>query len=99
MPGADVVLAVVVSILGTVTLLGLLVGGYFVLRDTMRQEGRWGINWKAPACRACGASPPVVRVPKSLREMLWGGWTCPGCGREVDKWGREVPPEDRLTSA
>jgi hypothetical protein len=33
---------------------------------------------------------PVVRRPTSLRQALWGGWTCKNCGAEVDRWGRKV---------
>lgn len=64
---------------------------YLVVRDTRRQRGRWGINLAPSACRACGAPPPDVRPPPNARQFLWGGWTCPRCGVEVDKWGEPSP--------
>lgn len=41
-------------------------------------------------CPKCGAPVPVFRLPTSLRQVLWGGWTCRRCGCEVDRKGRPV---------
>ena len=38
-------------------------------------------------CPNCGNQLPKKRAPKSLKQFLWGGWTCEYCGTEVDKWG------------
>jgi hypothetical protein len=46
---------------------------------------------RAGACPKCGAKLPAIRKPTSLRQMLWGGWTCPACGCEVDRKGRPIP--------
>jgi hypothetical protein len=84
--------AVIVAALGLFA--GLLVMLGLVIRDTIRREGRWGVNWKGLAgaeCPQCGEPVPAVRVPKNRRQTLWGGWTCDECGCEIDKWGREVP--------
>jgi hypothetical protein len=27
---------------------------------------------------------------------MWGGYTCPVCGSDVDKWGREVAKQGKL---
>lgn len=48
---------------------------------------------KRPDCPECGAPMPKVRTPANRRQMLWGGWTCPGCGTELDRRGRRVEPE------
>ena len=65
----------------------LVVVGLLVVRDTVRRRGRWGINLRKPSCASCGAELAAVRVPGSMRQMIWGGWTCPGCGQQLDKWG------------
>lgn len=78
---ALVVLAVAV---GLSVLLGLIV------RDTQRREGNWGLNARPGQCPKCAAPLPTVRAPKNFRQAMWGGWTCAGCGAELDKWGREV---------
>ena len=51
------------------------------------------------ATERAGSSDPIPifsahcrRDSRSLRQSMWGGWTCPNCGTEVDKWGREVTP-------
>jgi hypothetical protein len=43
---------------------------------------------RAQTCRECGARAPMFRKPTSLKAALWGGWTCPDCGRAVDSSGR-----------
>jgi hypothetical protein len=79
------VIAVAAVVFGLLT-----VGGYLVVRDTIRKKGRWGINTKSARCLQCDKPAPVVRVPKNLNQMLWGGWTCSECGYELDKWGEPV---------
>jgi hypothetical protein len=76
--------------------LALNVGGVILLVLLVRgtkQKTDLGVNLKvANACPTCGAALPAVRVPKNVRQFLWGGWTCGGCGAELDKWGRTRPP-------
>ena len=36
-------------------------------------------------CPRCAAGLPKYRRPASLRQALWGGWTCPKCGCESDR--------------
>jgi len=55
-------------------------------------RNKWGINSDSVSCPRCNTALPQARKPRSLRQSLWGGWTCPNCGVEVDKWGRELPP-------
>ena len=43
-------------------------------------------------CPRCGAALPVIRMPSSMQQGLWGGWTCAACGCKVDKYGREITP-------
>ena len=35
---------------------------------------------------------PAIRQPANLSQTLWGGWSCPQCGIEIDKWGNQVEP-------
>ena len=41
-------------------------------------------------CPQCGLPRPQRRFPKSVRQFLWGGWTCEQCGCEVDSIGRKI---------
>jgi len=43
-------------------------------------------------CPECGFFVPLFRRPKSLRQALWGGWTCDQCGTEMDRRGRALYP-------
>jgi hypothetical protein len=63
------------------------IGGIVVDISTHRR-GRWGINLGPVSCPQCGQLQPLSRLPTSWRQGLWGGWTCRGCGAEMDKWGR-----------
>jgi hypothetical protein len=65
---------------------------YFILRDTLRGSGRWGINLKSVKCPRCGKPTPQIRTPTSLRQAAWGGFTCSQCSCEIDKWGKEIKP-------
>ena len=73
----------------TVFLFLLAVGGVVVAYGTAAKS-KWGINLQRVSCPRCKTSLPSMHEPRSLRQGLWGGWTCPTCGAGVDKWGQEV---------
>ena len=75
------------SILFALIVFGLLA---IVVVDTIRGKGRWGINLRLPNCPECDQKAPAFRNPTSIKQALWGGWTCSNCGCEMDKWGKEV---------
>jgi hypothetical protein len=90
----DTTAMLIVLPLCAVVFLTLAVGGVLVVRDTMRKRGRWGINTKQVYCPECGEPAPAVRMPKNLRQALWGGCTCTECGLEYDKWGTPVEQKE-----
>jgi hypothetical protein len=53
-------------------------------------RNKWGINVVPVSCPGCKTPQAFFRWPTSLKQALWGGYTCPTCHRELDKWGREV---------
>lgn len=53
-------------------------------------KNRWGVNLDPVRCPRCNMPLSQVRTPNSVHQAMWGGCTCPKCGIEVDKWGREV---------
>ena len=84
----------VVMLVGALVLLVLLAGVplalWAIIKGT-KQRSRMGINSSPPTgCPRCGTSLPQARIPKNFRQAMWGGWTCEGCGIELDKWGRPV---------
>ncbi len=54
------------------------------------QKGKWGINRNPLFCPNCELKVPSVRIPKNLREFLWGGHTCSKCQCEFDKYGNKI---------
>lgn len=64
-------------------------GGAIVVYGTLVRN-RWGINPGEVSCPRCSVKLPRRRKPRSIRQELWGGWTCTGCGSEIDKWGGEM---------
>jgi hypothetical protein len=92
---SDTLLAIFAIALSVVVFGLLITGAVLVVRDTIRQRGRWGLNLKAPNCRHCQAPMPPVRIPANARQAMWGGWTCKQCGLEVDKWGEPIPDQTR----
>ncbi len=80
------VLAAIVGFFG-----GLFVLGALLVWQTAKRRGRFGINYDPDIkCPNCGFQKPNFgpRNPQDLTEILWGGFTCPGCGAKVDKWGK-----------
>jgi hypothetical protein len=41
-------------------------------------------------CPACGTPQPKWRKPTSVRQMFFGGYTCPNCGTEMDRNGKAI---------
>ena len=46
-----------------------------------------GLAVPGDECSECGEPLPIVRKPANWRQGLWGGWSCPHCGVEFDRWG------------
>jgi hypothetical protein len=53
-------------------------------------RSKWGVNVMPVVCPGCKTPQNYFRWPTSLKQALWGGYTCPNCHRELDKWGREI---------
>jgi hypothetical protein len=53
-------------------------------------KSQLGINLKKVHCPVCKYEMPAIRKPKNFRQAMWGGWTCPNCTAEVDKWGKVI---------
>jgi len=70
----------------------LLAVGWGLVAYGTAAKSKCGINLDRISCPRCNTALPTLREPRSLRQAMWGGWTCPACGAGVDKWGREVAP-------
>jgi hypothetical protein len=67
-----------------------LVVGFLVFSNRTWTKGNpWG-RTNRPVCARCGSKKPVFRFKKpTLKEYLFGRWTCPNCGAHLDKNGQE----------
>jgi hypothetical protein len=70
-------------------LVALALGVVFVIHGTM-VKNKWGVNLRRVHCPNCGTVMGMVRMPTSGRQAMWGGFTCPSCKSELDKWGRQI---------
>ena len=61
-----------------------------IIADSVKGESDWGINLSLPNCPECQQKAPAIRKPTSIRQAMWGGWTCSNCSCEMDKWGKEI---------
>lgn len=59
---------------------------YFIKKST-KNRTKYGVNLDDVTCPSCGSSLPTVRRPANIHQALWGGWTCPNCEAEINKWG------------
>jgi len=41
-------------------------------------------------CPDCRVPLPKIRRHRNQQQGLWGGWTCPQCGCEVDRKGERI---------
>jgi len=80
----------------TAMVFGLLFGLVAIVIGTNAKKGKMGLNLSSVSCPRCGEKMPSVRIPKNLKQALWGGGTCEACGCEMDKWGKE-PERSRDT--
>ncbi len=55
----------------------------------MIETSQIGFNIEKVKCPVCGEEQNMIRKPKGLYEILWGGYTCKKCGRKMDKFGKK----------
>lgn len=49
-----------------------------------------GFHFGTINCPKCTEPVPKTRKPRSVRQELYGGWTCQACGAEMDKNGTDI---------
>ena len=81
-----------------IAVFGLLGSGMALVIYGTVAKNRWGINVNPVLCPRCHASLSRLRKPQALGQTMWGGGTCPACGAEVDKWGREAASQGQPRS-
>jgi hypothetical protein len=67
----------------------LAVGVLLVIHGTI-VKNNWGVTLRPVQCPHCATVLGRVRMPTSAGQAVWGGYTCPTCRGELDKWGRPI---------
>jgi hypothetical protein len=62
-------------------LVGAVAGGLAVIVFALLSPAR--------KCPDCGTPLPKFRTPQSPKQAMWGGWTCPKCGIDIDRKGNK----------
>jgi hypothetical protein len=74
---------------GSMVGLGFGTIGWFIGKVSIRIFGDNISKVPPPAitiCPSCGSLAPRARLPRTMRQFLWGGWTCGNCLLDVDPW-------------
>jgi len=46
-------------------------------------------------CPVCDNPRPAFKMGENMRELLWGGWTCPYCKSEMDRKGKLIKKNEK----
>jgi hypothetical protein len=97
LPALKIVLIVCIVFLAAVTVLGLVVGAekpfalvFPLLMGLIAFSMLAGSSLPTPNCPTCNTQQPAIRKPASLRQTIFGGWTCAHCGTEIDRHGHPI---------
>jgi hypothetical protein len=63
----------------------------FVIYDTIRQKGEFGIALNPPKCPGCGFQVFEIGRRPGWGERNLNRNVCPTCGFLSDQWGEELP--------
>ena len=71
-------------------LVAMIVGGIGGGIAAARKVSGLNAQVRANPCPRCG-DPLTGKRPgrRTWTQVLWGGWTCPDCGCDVDRFGEE----------
>ena len=70
--------------------LGTVILTFVIFALIGKKKSKWGINFKRVYCPVCNTKQPIIRLPKTSEQALWGGTTCPKCKANLDKYGRVI---------
>jgi hypothetical protein len=81
----------VIFILFVILTIGLSVIVIKLVGDALKRKSLYyGFQFTSVKCPKCEETVPYLRTPSSMKQELWGGWTCKRCGTEMDKFGTDV---------
>lgn len=54
------------------------------------EQSKFAINLDKVFCPKCDEKMPALRIPKNIKQLMWGGGICPKCACKMDKFGKEI---------
>jgi hypothetical protein len=66
--------------------------GAFVFSICTAIAKQFRLHLRRIDCSACGKMVPFASPATSSRQAELGGWTCSGCGAELDEMGVDMSP-------
>lgn len=67
---------------------GVITGGALLMAYAAAKSP-FGLNFDPVKCPRCGTQQAAFRRPASFRQAMLGGFTCPNCGCDMDRQGKE----------
>lgn len=67
---------------------GALIGGLVGAVGAATVLLLFAMSRKPVNCPSCGREQPKMRTPSNMQQAVWGGYTCEGCGADLDARGR-----------
>ena len=64
--------------------IGMLVGGIGAAVVLLM----FAMSRRPVKCPSCSREQPKMRKPNSVEQAMWGGFTCEGCGAEMNARGQ-----------
>jgi len=59
-------------------------------RKAVKDKSKFGVNFKRVYCPQCNTKQPIIRIPKNLAQILYGGTICPKCQANLNKYGEII---------
>ena len=64
----------------------------FIIFDTVRKRGEFGLRLSEPTCPKCEFRVPIEVTETWRRDRRRNRWECPVCGFQTDQWGKMLAP-------
>lgn len=63
---------------------------FLIINQFRKKKNKNETNLFKVKCPKCNTEQSFIRVPKDIKEAVWGGYTCSNCGCKMDKFGNEI---------
>ena len=83
------------------TIIGILISIIILFLFTRIKKNskyaKFAITLKNVKCPNCHLQQSFFRLPKNKSQILFGGYTCPNCNTELDKFGTKINTNSHIS--